>query len=156
MLDLSELVPSAILDTHQSWFQEFLVLTQKFSKITVVFVFLIILTIIFTATYVTKASLTVHQNVIALIYRMGATDFFIMWQYAFRSFLMSFIGAMLGALMALVVVFFGGEFVDLSSLIIPCSVGQNMVIYLLIPLFVSIFSFVITLITVRRYLRKFV
>ena len=154
-LELSEHVPSAVLDTHQSWFQEFIVLTQKFSKIIFIFVLLLLLTIIFTSAYVTKASLKVHQNIIELIYRMGATDFFIMWQYAFRSFLMSYAGAFIGSIFAFCVVFLAGELIDISSLFIPCNFRQNSFNYFLIPLFVSIFTFIITLVTVRRYLRKF-
>lgn len=93
---LAEQVPAAVLDSHRIWLDSLLRAAFVCMQVITGILVLLVLTAAFTVIYSTKSSLSVHTPVIGLIHMIGASDFYIATQYAFRSFKLILIGGLFG------------------------------------------------------------
>lgn len=153
--ELVEQVPSAILDTHRIWLDNLIAMANGFMKLTVFILALLILTTAFTVIYSSRTGLGVHKKVIRLIHMMGANDLYIAWQYASRVFKLTFFGGIFGLLLSMPIIFGVGYFFQTlgSNFAIsmhPIDIG----ILFSMPVFFAVLSFVTTLQTVLKSLKR--
>ena len=156
-MDLSAHVPSATMDSHRIWLTELVQLSNHILQLIFCVLGLLILTIAFTVTYTTRATLKIHETIIKLVHMMGAKDLYITNRYAWHNSKYAFIGGILGSLCALPLVaglrlFFQKTPDALFETQFTCS---QWVILACIPVGVALLAFVTTFKTVLSYLRRF-
>lgn len=155
--DLTDQVPTAVLDSHRIWLANLIKLAGGMMKLTGFILLLLIGTTAFTVMYSTKTSLSVHKSVISLVHMMGANDFYIAIQYANRSFRLSLIGGFLGLLMALPVILGVSYFFQSIAADFMADGGfsaNQWLVLCVLPFAFALLSFVTTLHTVNASLKK--
>lgn len=153
--ELTDQVPSAVLDTHRIWLDNLIAMANGFMKLTVFILALLILTTAFTVIYSSRTGLGVHKKVIRLIHMMGANDLYIAWQYAYRVFKLTLLGGLFGLLLSMPIIFgvgyffqtLGGHF-DISMH--PVDIG----ILVSLPILFAVLAFMTTLQTVLKSLKR--
>lgn len=155
--DLTDQVPTAVLDSHRIWLANLIKLAGGMMKLTGFILLLLISTTALTVIYSTKTSLAVHKSVISLVHMMGANDFYIAIQYANRSFKLSLIGGLLGLLMALPVILGISYFFQniAADFMVDGGFSANQWLGLgLLPFAFALLSFITTLHIVNSSLKK--
>ncbi|MBR4927774.1 MAG: hypothetical protein IKY98_05555 [Alphaproteobacteria bacterium] len=153
--ELAEQVPSAVLDTHRIWLDNLIAMANGFMKLTVFILGLLILTTAFTVIYSSRTSLGVHKKVIRLIHLMGANDLYIAWQYAYRVFKLTFLGGLFGLLLSMPIIFGVGYFFQTLGAHFDISMHPvDIVILVSLPVFFAVLSFMTTLQTVLKSLKR--
>ncbi len=156
--DLAKQVPAAVLDAHRIWLESFLQISQVVIQV-ITFVFgLLLLTAAFTVMYSTNASLAVHQPVIGLIHMIGAGDFYIAIQYAYRNLKLILIGGILGVATGVGLIFVVGHLtrylmIDFYPQAALTQMQWGMI--LSVPLWIAVLGFLTTYLTVVNYLKRF-
>ncbi len=156
--DLTEQVPSAILDSHRLWLENLIQLATGMIKLVSVILVLLILSTAFTIIYATRTSLSVHQPVIALIHMMGANDFYISAQYAVRSFKQTLLGSLIGFVATLPIMSGFAYFLDevTEDFIFNTSLTYEQWLILgSVPFIAAVLAFLTTFKTVSHYLKRF-
>ena len=102
---LSKTTPNASLDVHKVWLGKLIKLVKTLDLLASTLLSLVIATTSVIVIYVTCSSLAVHKPVIELLHQTGARDDYIAKQYAQRTAVLAFIGAVLGFLGVLPVIF---------------------------------------------------
>ena len=153
--ELAEQVPSAVLDTHRIWLDNLIAMANGFMKLTVFILGLLILTTAFTVIYSSRTSLGVHKKVIRLIHLMGANDLYIAWQYAYRVFKLTFLGGLFGLLLSMPIIFGVGYFFQTLGAHFDISMHPvDIVILVSLPVFFAVLSFMTTIQTVLKSLKR--
>ena len=156
--ELAKQVPAAILDSHRIWLDSLLKIIHVVVELISFVLILLILTATFTVMYSTNASLSVHQPVIALIHMIGAGDFYIAIQYAYRNLKLIFGGGCLGLLAGVGLIFLISYFTRYLFIdFYPNAVLDKMQWALIasVPVWVGLLGFVTTYLTVSKYLKRF-
>ena len=156
--DLAGQVPAAVLDSHRSRLEPLIKLSGGVIKLICFVLILLAVTASFTVVYATKTSLLVHEHVISLMHMMGANDFFVTRQYAFRNFVLTFVGGFFGFLLALPIMAGISFFIrgaTLDFVFNPMLTMAQWGILLAVPLLLAILAFFTTLKTVLSYLKRF-
>lgn len=155
--DLSEQVPSAIIDSHRAMLNEMISFFDNIIRLIAIVLFLLIFTSAVSIIFVTKSSLAVHQKVVELIHMMGASDFYITIQFATRSFKLAFLGSFLGFCFALPIIFVFQYYLSnmstgfvLNNLLTP----QQWLLLVAVPLSASILSFLTAYLTANAHLKQ--
>ena len=104
-MDLSIQVPNATLDSHRIWLTQLVRLSNRILQLIAFILILLILTVIFTVGYTTKASLKIQEPIIRLVHMMGAKDLYITNKYAWRTLKRAFCGGLLGFICATPILF---------------------------------------------------
>ena len=156
--ELAKQVPSAVLDSHRIWLDSLLKIIHMVIELISFVLVLLILTATFTVMYSTNASLSVHQPVIALIHMIGAGDFYIAIQYAYRNLKLIFAGGCFGLLASIGLVFLISYFtrylfVDFYPNAVLDTLQWGLI--LSVPVWVGILGFITTYLTVLKYLKRF-
>lgn len=153
--DLSEQVPMAQLDSHRMWLGGLIDLANGCIKVTGFILLLLFLTTAFTVIYAAKTSLSVHKNVISLVHMMGANDSYIAWQYATRTFRLTFLGGAMGLVLALPVLFGITYFIQtLTADFIPHLNRLEWVVLGATPVIFAILAFAVAWQTVMQALKR--
>ncbi|MGN1063394.1 MAG: cell division protein FtsX [Alphaproteobacteria bacterium] len=153
--DLSEQVPMAQLDSHRMWLGGLIDLANGCIKVTGFILLLLFLTTAFTVIYAAKTSLSVHKNVISLVHMMGANDSYIAWQYATRTFRLTFLGGAMGLVLALPVLFGITYFIQtLAADFIPHLNRLEWVVLGATPVIFAILAFAVAWQTVMQTLKR--
>lgn len=156
--ELAKQVPAAILDSHRIWLDSLLKIIHVVVELISFVLILLILTATFTVMYSTNASLSVHQPVIALIHMIGAGDFYIAIQYAYRNLKLIFGGGCLGLLAGVGLIFLISYFTRYLFIDFYPNAVLDKVQWALIasvPVWVGLLGFVTTYLTVSKYLKRF-
>lgn len=156
--ELAKQVPVAVLDSHRIWLDSLLKIIHVVVELISFILVLLILTATFTVMYSTNASLSVHQPVIALIHMIGAGDFYIAIQYAYRNLKLIFGGGCLGLLAGVGLVFSISYFTRYLFIdFYPNAALQTVQwgIIVSVPVWVGLLGFVTTYLTVSKYLKRF-
>lgn len=95
---LAKNTPNASLDVHKLWLGKLIKLVRTLDFLGSALLSLVIATTSVIVIYVTCSSLAVHKPVIELLHQIGAHDGYIAKQYAKRTALLAFSGALLGFL----------------------------------------------------------
>lgn len=155
--DLSEQVPSAILDSHRAALNDMITFFDNIIRLIAVILLLLFITGAISIIFVTRSSLAIHQKVIELIHMMGASDFYITIQFATRSFKLAFFGSILGFLFALPIIFIFQHYINAMSagfiLYNSLSVQQWSMLGA-IPLTAAVLSFVTAFYTANHHLKN--
>ena len=155
--DLAVHVPEATMDSHRIWLTELIKLSQHILKLIFFILGLLALTIAFTVSYTTRATLKIHESVIKLVHMMGAKDFYITNHYAWHNFKYALTGGVLGTICAIpmlwVIILF---FHDASTSIFQMNFSVCQWIMLAsLPVLIALLAFATTFKTVLSYLRRF-
>lgn len=102
---LSQNTPNASLDVHKLWLGKLIKLVQTLDFLGSALLSLVIATTSVIVIYVTCSSLALHKPVIELLHQIGAHDGYIAKQYAQRTFFLAALGAVLGFLGILPIIF---------------------------------------------------
>ena len=155
--DLAAYVPEATMDSHRIWLTELIKLSQNILKLIFFILGLLTLTIAFTVSYTTRATLKIHESVIKLVHMIGAKDLYITNRYAWHNFKYALTGGILGTICAapllwVIILFFQGTSASIFQ--IHFSVWQWFILAGL-PVFIALLAFITTFKTVFSYLRRF-
>ena len=157
-MDLSIHVPNASIDSHRIWLTQLVQLSYRILQFIAVVLALLLLTVIFTVAYTTKANLKIQEPVIRLVHMMGAKDLYITHQYAWRSLKRAFTGGLLGLVAAAPIL--GGLmycFKNMSDSIFVTNLLMEQWLFLTgWPLVISLVTFITTFKTVMGYLKRFI
>ena len=102
---LAKNTPNASLDVHKLWLGKLIKLVRTLDFLASTLLSLVIVTTSVIVIYVTGSSLAVHKPVIELLHQIGAHDGYISKQYAQRTAILAFVGAVIGFLGILPVIF---------------------------------------------------
>lgn len=102
---LAKNTPNASLDVHKLWLGKLIKLVRTLDFLGSALLSLVIATTSVIVIYVTCSSLAVHKPVIELLHQIGAHDNYISRQYAQRTAILAAIGAVLGFLGILPIIF---------------------------------------------------
>lgn len=155
--DLTEQVPSAVLDSHRAALAELINLSDNVINLIGILLFLLILTTAFSIMYATRSSLAVHQKVIELIHMMGANDFYITIQFAIRSLKLTLIGSYAGFVLALPIMALFAYFLNNmnGSFILHASLSYlQWIILIITPLLAGLLAFLTAYKTVTKALKQ--
>jgi len=156
--ELAKQVPAAVLDSHRIWLDSLLKIIHVIVELISFILILLILTATFTVMYSTNASLSVHQPVISLIHMIGAGDFYIAIQYAYRNLKLIFSGGCLGLLAGVGLVFLISYFTRYLFVdFYPNTAldGMQWSLIVSVPVWVGLLGFITTYLTVSKYLKRF-
>ena len=154
---LDKNTPNASLDVHRLWLGKLIKLVQTLDFLASMLLGLVITTTSIIVVYVTCSSLAVHRPVIELLHQIGAHDGYISKQYAKRTAVLAFIGAVLGFLSLLPILFL------LSSLFGEIQGGllsearfeaSSWVLLCFVPVLAVLLSALTAYWTVQRILRR--
>lgn len=102
---LAKNAPNASLDVHKLWLGKLIKLVRTLDFLGSALLSLVIATTSVIVIYVTCSSLAVHKPVIELLHQTGAHDAYISRQYAQRTAILASIGAILGFLGLLPIIY---------------------------------------------------
>ena len=102
---LAKNTPNASLDVHKLWLGKLIKLVRTLDFLGSALLSLVIATTSVIVIYVTCSSLAVHKPVIELLHQIGAHDNYISRQYAQRTAILAAVGAVLGFLGILPIIF---------------------------------------------------
>ena len=152
-------VPAASLEIHELWLDNLIDFAKILIQVISTLVILLIITISWTLMYVTRSTLSLHKFVISLMHMMGATDGFIIFQYAKRNALLTICGGIFGLLFCCPVLYYlNKELIQVIPVFeVFSSISVKQLFWLLlIPFGAGFVAFITTSITVKRYLRQFI
>ena len=122
-------------------------------------VILLIITISWALIYITRSSLSLHHFVISLMHMMGATDNYIILQYAKRNALLTLGGGLVGLLTAIPALYYLNlelaQVIPVFETLQPCGI-MGLALFGLIPIGACLVAFITTYIAVMNYLRRFI
>lgn len=156
--DLKDQVPSAVLDSHRLWLKSLINIGRGIIRLMIFVMILLTLTVSFTVIYTTRTSLSVHKPVIALVHMMGANDYYVALQYAWRSLKLTLFGGVIGLLLALPLMYFVSGFIKDTAYDFIISFDLTPWQWrsiVLVPIIVSVLAFLTTYKTVTGYLKRF-
>ncbi|MBR1777536.1 MAG: cell division protein [Alphaproteobacteria bacterium] len=102
---LARNTPNASLDVHKLWLGKLIKLVRTLDFLGSALLSLVIATTSVVVIYVTSSSLAVHKPVIELLHQTGAHDGYISKQYAQRTAVLASVGAVVGFLGILPIIF---------------------------------------------------
>ena len=102
---LAQKTPNASLDVHKLWLGKLIKLVRTLDFLASALLSMVIVTTSVIVIYVTCSSLAVHKPVIELLHQTGAHDGYISKQYAQRTALLASVGAIVGFLGVLPIIY---------------------------------------------------
>jgi len=154
--ELKEVAPNAVVDVHRMWLQRFMSFVMTIDVISLIVLIMILLTTGISVIYAAITSLQVHRPAIELLHLIGAKDNYIAILFSKRTISFSFLGAVVGLLLAL------PAFVVMGSLLKGLNLGilgsENMYTsdYLMLaslPFIAGILSGVAAFVTIKMKLK---
>lgn len=154
---LADVAPYASIDNHGIWLKK-LIKSARSLKVLSLFILALVLTAsVFSLFYAVGTSLRVHQHIIEILHIMGATDGYIAKQYAHISFVITFISALVGTIIAVVALFAVSMLsAGLESGLIGAAslTGTHWFVLCLMPLLTAVISTGMSYLCVKRTLGK--
>jgi len=106
---LAAVAPEAVVDDHGVWLADLLALARTIQIVALVAVALIGLSAVAAVVFATRSGLSVHLPIIELLHYMGAQDSYVSRQFERHALRMGARGGLIGAVMALAVLFAVGH-----------------------------------------------
>lgn len=107
--ELQKYAPNASVDVHRIWLEKLSKLANTIKISAFVVLGLVLFTALATVVYATITSLAVHRPAIEILHLIGAKDTYIAYLFSKRTLLFSFVGALLGTMIAMLLVFLVGN-----------------------------------------------
>ena len=140
---LSEAVPGARLDIHRPWLDKMVLLGRSIQILATTIMLLIGGVTVIIVIFAVRTGLIMHSEVIQVLHLIGARDNYIAEQFQSYFSRLSFLGALPGLIVAIIVMFiFNFLFGSLeASMLPPLSVGiEGTVALLLLPFLVALLT----------------
>ena len=150
---LSEAVPGARLDIHRPWLDKMVLLGRSIQFLAAGIMLLIGCVTVIIVIFAVRTGLIMHSEVIQVLHLIGARDNYIAQQFQNYFSRLSFLGALPGLIVAIIVMFIFNFLVGSleASMLPPLSVGiEGAIALLLLPVLVAL----LTRYTVRRVVLK--
>ena len=154
---LAKRAPNASLDIHKLWLGKLVNLAQTLSLLASSLLALVIATTSIIVIYVTCSGLDVHRPIIELLHLIGAHDDYIAKQYAARIAFLSSLGAVIGFVLVLPVIFMVSSLAEgiRGGLLSEAQFDiWSWILLSLIPVFAVLLSTLTAYWTVQRTLRR--
>lgn len=154
---LAKRAPNASLDIHKLWLGKLVNLAQTLSLLASSLLALVIATTSIIVIYVTCSGLDVHRPIIELLHLIGAHDDYIAKQYAERIAFLSSLGAVIGFVLVLPVIFMVSSLAEgiRGGLLSEARFDVwSWILLSLIPVFAVLLSTLTAYWTVQRTLRR--
>lgn len=155
--ELKEVAPNAVIDVHRLWLQKFMSFVMTIDVISLIVLVMILLTTSISVIYAAITSLQVHRPAIELLHLIGAKDNYISILFSKKTVFFSFIGAVIGLLLAVPAFLIMGYLLKGLNLGILGSGNLYTTDYLLLcslPVFAGILSGVSAFITIKIKLKS--
>ena len=101
--ELRSIAPDVVLDDHRNWYSTFSLFSGKLLGLLAFLLVAASLSLVFLIAFALKTSLVVHGRTVEILHLVGASDFFIARQFSHLVLKLSAIGAVLGAMIAMIV-----------------------------------------------------
>jgi len=150
---LTEAVPGARLDIHRPWLDKMVLLGRSIQFLAAGIMLLIGCVTVIIVIFAVRTGLIMHSEVIQVLHLIGARDNYIAEQFQNYFSRLSFLGALPGLIVAIIVMFIFNFLVGSleASMLPPLSVGiEGVIALLLLPILVAL----LTRYTVRRVVLK--
>lgn len=155
--ELRAAVPSARLDDHRIWLQNFIDVVRWFELAAVAIFTIVLLVTVLTVMFTTRTGLAIHQDVVEILHLVGAKDSYIARKFGARALWLGLRGGVLGGLFAAATVYgFGWVAGRIDAALLPSaklSIG-SWIILALTPLLISTIAWLTARATVYATLRK--
>ncbi|MBE6446366.1 MAG: hypothetical protein E7021_03090 [Alphaproteobacteria bacterium] len=157
-MDLNVQVPNATMDSHRIWLSQLVKMSNRILQLIGAILILLIITVIFTVGYTTRANLKIQEPIIRLVHMMGAKDLYITNRYAWRTLKRAFTGGFIGFACASPILFglmccFGGMS---DTIFVTNLLWEQWVFLAVCPIVIALVAFITTFKTVMGYLKRFV
>jgi cell division transport system permease protein len=150
---LSEAVPGARLDIHRPWLDKMVLIGRSIQFLAAGIMLLIGCVTVIIVIFAVRTGLIMHSEVIQVLHLIGARDNYIAQQFQNYFSRLSFLGALPGLIVAIIIMFIFNFLVGSleASMLPPLSVGiDGAIALLLLPVLVAL----LTRYTVRRVVLK--
>lgn len=150
---LAEAVPGARLDIHRPWLDKMVLLGRSIQLLAAGIMLLIGCVTVIIVIFAVRTGLIMHSEVIQVLHLIGARDNYIAEQFQNYFSRLSFLGALPGLIVAIIVMFIFNFLVGSleASMLPPLSVGiEGAIALLLLPVLVAL----LTKYTVRQVVLK--
>lgn len=150
---LAEAVPGARLDIHRPWLDKMVLLGRSIQLLAAGIMLLIGCVTVIIVIFAVRTGLIMHSEVIQVLHLIGARDNYIAEQFQNYFSRLSFLGALPGLIVAIIVMFIFNFLVGSleASMLPPLSVGiEGSIALLLLPVLVAL----LTKYTVRQVVLK--
>ncbi|WP_340148435.1 hypothetical protein [uncultured Sneathiella sp.] len=140
---LSESVPGARLDIHRPWLDKMVLLGRSIQLLAAAIMLLIGGVTVIIVIFAVRTGLIMHSEVIQVLHLIGARDNYIAEQFQNYFSRLSFLGALPGLIVAIIVMFVFNFLVGSleASMLPPLSVGiEGIVALLLLPILVALLT----------------
>lgn len=143
MAQLKQYTPGVRFETYAQWHNMMHILQRSMQMIAYTFIMLIVLTVIVVITLVTKAGLLAHQESIAILRLIGASNSYVARKFQVNAFRLSLRGAIIGFCLALPMIWLlnlAVVYLDASEMFHPQYDFYILFLLPIVPLFVVLLS----------------
>jgi cell division transport system permease protein len=155
--EMRGVAPGVLVDDHQKWLGDLLVLGQSVKIGALVVVLLIIASAVTAVVFLTRTGLAIHQKVISLLHVIGAHDSYIARQFQIHALRLGLAGGLFGLCLAAATILSAGAWLrSTENEVLPdlaLSLGSWSVL-LLLPPATALVAMVTARITVLRSLAR--
>lgn len=154
---ITKVVPDARVETHESWLNDLLRLTGTLSFASYLIGFITAVTTIMAVAGAVRARMAAHHEQLEILHLIGATDEYITRQFQKHALQLSFIGAAVGFVSAMLTLMMIDQLAGAVELtLIPSLIlsGRAVFILLTIPVLACLITVLTTRITVLQSLQE--
>lgn len=145
---LSDAVPGARLNTHRPWLEKMIVLARSVQLLAAAIMLIVSIATVIIVIFAARTGMVMHQDVIEVLHLIGAKDSYIARQFQNYFARLSFLGALPGLVIAIVVMqvlSFLADRLDASLISAPTLILEAWITLAMLPFLVAL----LTLWTVR-------
>ncbi|MBY0354572.1 MAG: hypothetical protein K2Q12_02455 [Rickettsiales bacterium] len=153
---LSNQYPDVIVERFASWVDQFNHTAHNVQFAIYALATLMLVAMLAVIILITRASVQLHFDIVKLLHRMGARDHYISRQFQWNAVLLTLKGVIPGTLLAGLLTVLGLTFINQLDVVGPLETqtGNFVLLFLLLPLFLTFCVGFSTYSTVRHTLRR--
>ncbi|WP_169543457.1 cell division protein FtsX [Sneathiella aquimaris] len=140
---LSDAVPGAVLNTHRPWLNKMILLARSVQILAGAIMLLISIVTVIIVIFAARTGMVMHQDIIEVLHLIGAQDKYIARQFQNYFTRLSFLGALPGLFLALLVMqifsFLAGR-LDASLITAPTMILEGWVALSMLPVLVALLT----------------
>lgn len=140
---LSDTIPGARLNTHRPWLDKMIVLARSVQLVAATIMLIVSIATVIIVIFAARTGMVMHQDVIEVLHLIGAQDSYIAQQFQSYFARLSFLGALPGLLIAIIVMqilsFLAGR-LDASLISSPTLILEAWIVLAMLPLLVALLT----------------
>jgi cell division transport system permease protein len=140
---LSDAVPGAVLNTHRPWLNKMILLARSVQILAGAIMLLISIVTVIIVIFAARTGMVMHQDIIEVLHLIGAQDKYIARQFQNYFTRLSFLGALPGLFLALLVMqifsFLAGR-LDASLITAPTMILEGWIALSMLPVLVALLT----------------